>query len=320
MSGIGGRSPDKRWRLLAVIGILPVAIAAIFMLTSTPLMHSPETPDWTRVEGVIGLNGSVLPDGTFIISLPRDDIQIIIEDVKLNQEMAMHSWVAFTDMGHEAMMMGDLTLTTEELWITQNQLLRDGIDITAIHNTLNNETPQVFDLHISGKGDPVKMAEAVRNATKAAKITYSDNTGNTSKKYFTGKEHVDQILGTSGTVEGGILQYSIPRAEKIMDDGMELSPYMDVATQLKFQALPENSAAITGEFVMTADEVEPVLRTLNDNGIHVTALHMHMLTEEPRLFYLHFWAVGDQLALARGLRDAVNQTNSVKAGYTEIKK
>lgn len=290
------------------------------MVSNSPLTHNAESSNWTTVERVIGNNGTVLPDGTFMISLPRNDVQIIVGDIKLNREMAMDSWIVFADMGHETMMMGDLTLTTPELWIVQNQLLQEGVEISAIHNILNNETPQVFDLHISGKGDPVKMAEAVNNATKAARITFSRSSSDPVTQNFPGKTDIDQILMANGKVEGEVLQYSIPRMEKITEDGMELAPYMDVATQLKFQALPEDEAAVTGEFVMTGDEVEPVLRTLNANSIHVTALHMHMLTEEPRLFYLHFWAVGDQLALARGLRDAVNQTNSVKAGYTEIKK
>ena len=282
------------------------------MVSNSPLTHNAESSNWTTVERVIGNNGTVLPDGTFMISLPRNDVQIIVGDIKLNREMAMDSWIVFADMGHETMMMGDLTLTTPELWIVQNQLLQEGVEISAIHNILNNETPQVFDLHISGKGDPVKMAEAVNNATKAARITFSRSSSDPVTQNFPGKTDIDQILMANGKVEGEVLQYSIPRMEKITEDGMELAPYMDVATQLKFQALPEDEAAVTGEFVMTGDEVEPVLRTLNANSIHVTALHMHMLTEEPRLFYLHFWAVGDRLALARGLRDAVNQTNSVK--------
>jgi hypothetical protein len=270
------------------------------------------TTDWSTVAQAVGMNGTMLPGGIFTISLPRDDIRVSIGDVELASEMGVDSWMSFMDMGNESAMMADLVLTPSELRVVQKEVLGEGLKITAIHTTLAGEKPQVFDLHVEGTGDPAMMARAILNATRSAGITYTSSPHEPRPQPWVGMEETSRILGVEGKADGGIVHYVIPRAGKVTAEGMEMPPYWDVSTQLKFQPLAGNSTAVTGEFVLTADEVEPAIRALNDNDITVTALHSHMLTEEPRLFYVHFWAVGDHVKLARGLREAIDRTNSTK--------
>lgn len=301
--------------------IMPVLVLALLVITATGSTINgaggPGNLIYSRdaIETAMGAKGAELPDGVLMIGLYRDDLQVRVGNVTLAQAMALDSWIAFADMGHGAMMMGDIVLTSDEMGAVQDHLQRDGINITAIHNTLIGETPQVYDLHIGGEGDPVQMAGAVRSALDYARVPYhgsaNDGDSTTSRPYSLDSAGIDRIIGTSGTPEDGVMVYRAPRAEKITENGMEMPASFDVATVLKFQPLPENRAAIAGEFVLISPEVNPVIRALNNNGILVTATHTHMLDEEPRLFYLHFWATGDQAKLARGLREALDRTNSL---------
>jgi len=265
---------------------------------------------WADVERVVGIKGAGHTGGIFTISLPRDDMAVTIGDVVLDREIGLDSWISFRGMGDMSMMMGDLVLTAPELRIVQRDLQHTGINITAIHTTLIGEAPQVYDLHIEGMGDPIGMAGAIMNATRSAGVSYSSRIAGPAPESWPDKASIDGIIGAEGSIEGRILSYSIPRTNPVTADGMVLPPDWDVATKLKLQPLPDHTAAAAGEFVLTAGEVSPVIRALNDNGITVTALHSHMLIEEPRLFYLHFWAVGDRTKLARGLHDAISQTSS----------
>lgn len=297
---------------VTAIALLVIATAGVALYASGGPGNSTFAPE--AIQTALGAKGTALPDGVFMISLPRDDLRVTVGNVTLDPAMALDSWIAFADMGHGAMMMGDLVLTPAEMGPVQEQIRRDGISITAIHNTLIGETPQVYDLHIGGEGDPVLMAGAVRAALDYAHVPYgSANDGGSSASwpYSLDVGGIDRIMGTGGTRDGGVLLYRAPRAEKITENGMAIPASFDVASVLKFQPLPENRAAVAGEFVLTGGEVNPVIGALNDNGITVTATHTHMLAEEPRLFYLHFWATGDPAKLARGLREALDRTNSL---------
>jgi hypothetical protein len=306
---VGSKSLQRAF--LAISGIAAIILFCIVSASVASHQHNTDS-SWAGVEQALGTKGTLLPDGVFMAELPRDDLQVSIGDVALARPMALHSFVAFMDMGQQgSIVMGDLVLQPQELHVVQSNLLSGGLDITAIHNTLVGETPQVYDVHFEGKGDPVKIAGAVRAALESAKVPYriskfwqSDSIPGTFDIHS-----IDAVMGVKGTYEDGVVHYSMPRAEKIMENGMEIPQSMDVATSIKLQPLPDNKVAVAGEYVLLADEVQPVMRALNYNGITVTATHTHMLTEEPRLFYLHVWAVGDPVAVARGLRDAIDQTN-----------
>src|SRR5205807_7702535 len=126
---------------------------------------------------------------------------------------------------------------------------------------------------------------------------------------------LDQIIGAKGQANGGVYQFGVPRRDPITENGMQIAPAgpLGVATAINFQPTGGGNAAITGDFVLTGEEVNPVIKALRSNGIEVTAVHSHMLDEQPRLFFLHFWANDDALKLARGLRAALDKTASTKS-------
>ena len=255
------------------------------------------------------------PGGVFKIGLPRNDLRVTIRGVQINPVLALGSWVAFKKMGNEATVMGDLVLTEGEVGPVLWSLQESGIDTTALHNHVLDESPRVMYMHISGHGDAVKLAEAIHRALVYTKTPLETPSNVTLKREPPDQmdfRPVERILGRTGKDNNGVYQFSIARAEKIMDGEMEVPPAMGVATAFNFQPTGEGRAAITGDFVLIAGEVNPVIHALRENGIAVTAIHSHMLTESPRLFFMHFWANDDALKLARGLRVALDKTSSSK--------
>jgi hypothetical protein len=210
--------------------------------------------------------------------------------------------------------MGDLVLTEDEVKPVMLKLQEGGIEETALHNHLMWESPRVMYMHIASHGDPVQLAKAIHAALMLSKTPGPDASPAAQAAADLGfdEKQVEQILGQSGKVNGGVLQISVPRSETITDSKMTVPPSMGVATALNFQPTGNGKAAITGDFVLLGNEVNPVIRALRDNGIEVTALHSHMLTEEPRLFFMHFWANDDALKLAKGLRAALDKTHLAK--------
>ena len=210
--------------------------------------------------------------------------------------------------------MGDLVLTETEIEPVMLKLQEGGIHESALHNHLIGESPHVMYMHISSHGDAVRMAKAIHEALALTKTPGPDAgaASPTTAELGFDQKQVEQVLGHAGKVNGGVLQISVPRSETIKDSGMVVPPAMGVATALNFQPTGSGKAAITGDFVLLGSEVNPVMKTLRQNGIQVTALHSHMLMEEPRLFFMHFWANEDAVKLAKGLRAALDVTNSVK--------
>jgi hypothetical protein len=194
-----------------------------------------------------------------------------------------------------------------------SELLAQGLSVTALHNHLNEVSPHVMYMHYGGRGDVVKLAKSIRTALGASGTPFGESAASASAAGpAIDQAQVEAALGRSGRIINGILQVGVPRAERITDSGMELLPAMGVATAINFQPTGNGKAAITGDFVLIAGEVNAVARTLRGHGIEVTALHNHALADSPRLFYMHFWANDDAVKLARGLRAALDQTNSAK--------
>jgi hypothetical protein len=269
--------------------------------------------DWKKVEDAMGRPGQVQPGDVMRFSMPRKDLHVVLNGVEIKPALALGSWVAFKRDGSGAMVMGDLVLTEDEVQPVMAKLQEGGILESAIHNHLMWESPRVLYMHIAGHGDPVQMAKAIHDAVALSKTPGPDATpaAQPGELGFDQKQ-VEQILGHNGKVNGGVLQVSAPRSEAITDSGMTVPPSMGVATAVNFQPTGNGKAAITGDFVLLGSEVNPVMKTLRQNGIAVTALHSHMLTEEPRLFFMHFWANDDAVKLAKGLRAALDNTNSAK--------
>jgi Domain of Unknown Function (DUF1259) len=306
-------------RFTRVIRLLFVSLIFVCFgqsISAQAVGSAPETSGggWKQVESSMGRSGQVQPGNVIKFAMPRTDLQVTLDGVKIKAGFALGSWVAFMQDGTAAMVMGDLVLTEDEVQPVITSLQESGINQSAIHNHLIGESPRVMYVHISSHGEAVQMATAIRKALALTKTPAPDTTPAAEpapEPAFDAKQ-VEQILGHDGKIKNGVLQVAVPRAETITDAGMKVPPSMGVATALNFQLMGSGRAAITGDFVLLATEVNPVIKALREHGIAVTALHTHMLREEPRLFFMHFWAVDDALKLAKGLRAALDHTNSAK--------
>ena len=270
--------------------------------------------DWKAVGQALGKEGSMQPGDVYKVSLPRSDLQVTVGGVQIKPALALGAWVAFKKSGDATMVMGDLVLTEDEVMPVMTKLQEGGIQQTALHNHILHESPRVMYMHISATGDAMKIAKAIHDALSLSKtpLTAPAGGGDQSQDLGIDTKQLDQIIGQSGKANGGVYQYSVPRAEAVNDNGMEVPPSMGVATAINFQPTGGGKAAVTGDFVLIASEVNPVIKALRDNGIEVTALHSHMLTESPRLFFMHFWANDDAQKLARGLRAALDKMSLKK--------
>ena len=270
--------------------------------------------DWGKVDQALGKPGTNQPGGVHKFGLPRSDLKVTVDGVAIKPTLALGSWIGFMPMGTGAMFMGDLVLTENEIEPVMKRLVEDGIEITAIHNHLLRTSPAVFYMHVGGQGDPVKLAQSlhaglalsqtplVAPAPAAAPTTIDLDTA-----------AIDAGLGAKGTINGGVYQFNIPRAEIISEAGMAIPPSLGTAIAINFQPTAAGKAAITGDFVLLGKEVNPVLKTLREHGIEVTALHSHMIDDSPHLFFMHFWANDDVAKLTHGLRAALDLANVKKA-------
>lgn len=299
--------------------LLPLAVA----FAATCAVPASAAPDWTAVDRALGRAGTEQTGGVRRYGFPRSDLNVQLDGVAVKPALALGSWAAFQPMGDQVMVMGDLVLTHEEVNPVMSRLLASGFTITALHNHLLRSAPATMYMHISGHGDPVKLATALREALAASRTPLAAPSrdsqppsagAGSSPPVALDTAALDQVMGAKGKPNGGIYQFSFPRAEKLTDGGMPAPASMGTATAINFQPTGSGRAAITGDFVLTAAEVDPVLRALRTNGIEVTALHNHMLDDQPRLFFMHFWANDDAAKLARGLRAALDKTNVARPG------
>jgi hypothetical protein len=264
------------------------------------------TPDWTQVAAALGKTGTESA-GVYRVGLPRSDLHVTLDGVTLKPTLALGSWVAFAPMGDKTMVMGDLVLTEGEIGPVMMKLAAQGIDITALHNHLFRARPATFYMHIYGEGDAVTLAHAVHDALALSKTPFAAAPAQgTPPKIDLDTATIDKILGAQGKIAGGVYQVNVPRSQLPTEGGMPLPTPLGTAEAINFQPTGKGKAAITGDFVLIASEVNPVLRALRDNGIEVTALHSHMLNEEPRLFFMHYWAHDDLGKLLKGLRAALD--------------
>ena len=271
-----------------------------------------QAPSWSAVDSALGRSGGAQPGGVMKYSFPRSDLQVTAAGVQLKPALALGSWLAFKAVGGgHVMAMGDLVLTEDEITPVMRALQAGGVEQTAVHNHVLHETPRVMYMHISAHGDATTIARAVRSALAESRTPL----GTPSAPSAPSAADLDtagiaRALGVAGKLNGVVYQVSVPRRETIREGKHEIPPAMGVATAINFQPTGGGKAAITGDFVMRASEVNDVIRALQQGGIESTALHSHMLTEEPRLFFMHFWANDDAVRLAGVLRTALAKTNS----------
>jgi len=268
--------------------------------------------DWKKVDEALGRTGAVSGE-VHRYGFPRADLSVTLDGVTIKPALALGGWVVFKPAHGEAMVMGDLVLLDTEINPVMARLIENGLEITAIHNHVLRANPPTFYMHVGGHGDAAKLAGAIRTALAESKTPLTVGVPSAAAPppaVDLDTAQLEQILGAKGQANGGVYQFGIPRRDPVSEGGMQLVPAapMGVATAINFQSTGGGKAAITGDFVLTANEVNPVVKALRENGIEVTAIHSHMLTEQPRLIFLHFWANDDAPKLARGLRAALDRT------------
>ena len=270
-------------------------------------------PDWRAVDQAIGVEGVPQPDGAHRYNFPRRDLNVVLDGVKLKPALALGSWLAFLPAGDGVMVMGDLVLTGEEVNPVMKKLESNGVRITALHNHLLRSAPSTMYMHVGAHGDAVALAKVFHAGLSESKTPFGPAPA-ASPATPSGVKiaDLDAILKAKGKDNGGVYQYGFPRAETLKEGGMTLSGSLGAGTAINFQPTTGGKAAITGDFVMTAAEVNPVIDALQKGGIEITALHNHMLDDEPRLFFMHFWANDDASKLAKGLRGALDRMNLAK--------
>jgi Domain of Unknown Function (DUF1259) len=273
--------------------------------------------DWSAVDAAMGRPSVAQPNDVHRYNFPRGDLHVTVNGVEIKPALALGGWVAMKPYAGGVMAMGDLVLVDSEVEPVLTRLQQGGVEQTAIHHHLLHDTPHVTYMHVHAHGDAVRIAQTLRAAMSATGAPAAvpappPATPNlmAPTPFIIDTVAIAQTLGYTGRLTGGVYQVSAPRAEAIRDGDFEVPANMGVATAINFQPTAAGRAAITGDFVLLAAEVNPVIRALRDNGIEVTSLHSHLLGEEPRLYFMHFWANDDALKLARGLRAALDQTNS----------
>jgi Domain of Unknown Function (DUF1259) len=300
-----------------------VAIVVAFAMAATMQMfteslvsaaHAQEV-DWQKVDDAFGRKAAVSGD-VHRYGFPRTDLSVTLDGVTIKPAFALGGWIALKPAHGGVMAMGDLVLLESEVNPVMLKLIEGGLEITAVHNHLLRASPNTVYMHVGGHGDAAKVAAVIRDALGASKTPLVAPTpASPPPAIDLDTAQLDQIIGAKGQANGGVYQFGVPRRDPIVEGGMQLSPVwpMGVATAINFQPTGSGKAAITGDFVLVGEEVNPVINALRTNGIEVTALHSHMLGEQPRLYFMHFWANDDAIKLAKGLRAALDKTASTKS-------
>jgi hypothetical protein len=294
--------------------ILLWLVVSIFAASFATVATAQEI-NWQKVDDALGRKPAVSGD-VRRYGFPRSDLTVTLDGVTIKPALALGGWVAFKPMHGEAMVMGDLVLLESEINPVMLKMIEGGLDITAVHNHLLRASPATFYMHVGGHGDPTKMAAVIHDALAVSKTPLSmPAAAGPPPAVDLDTAQLDHIMGAKGQANGGVYQFNVPRRDPVNMEGMAMTPPapLGAAIGLNFQPTGGGKAAITGDFVLTSDEVNPVIRALRTNGIDVTAVHSHMLDEQPRLFFLHFWAVDDAMKLAKGLRAALDKTATAKS-------
>ncbi len=295
-----------QFRAIDVVGV----VLGVLTMLGTAVVAVAAPPDWKAVEQALGKSGQLQPGDVFRVGMPRTDLNVTVKGVPVKAGFALGSYAAFRQVGDQAMVMGDLVLLDAEVPAVMSGLFASGLEVTAVHNHLAEMSPHVLYMHYEGHGDAVQLARGLRQALSASATPFGGSAAPAASGPTLDPKPIEQALGRQGRdVGGGVFQVTVPRVETITAMGHPLLPAMGVVTVMNFQATTDGKAAITGDFVLLDQEVNPVARALRQHGIDVTAIHNHGLADTPRLFYMHFWANDDPARLAAALKAALDQTN-----------
>jgi hypothetical protein len=280
------------WLLLIWGLVLPLAVRSQGVST-------------TAIDQALGRSGQKTGE-VYKVGFPRTDLQVTVHGLAIKPGLALGSWAAFTGTDDHAIVMGDLVLLEDEVNPVIDKLRGAGFEITAIHNHLIDETPHVLYVHYMGHGPAAQLTASLKDALSVSKTPLEKPAPPADEAAPPAWVNtVQDSVGRRGTFKGGVLSYAVARSDQITMEGMTVAPAAGVAEAINFQAADSGQVATTGDFVLTATEVNPVLSELRAHHIAVTALHSHMLTEQPRLFFMHFWAVGDPQSVGAGIKAAL---------------
>ncbi len=289
-----------------------IAMLAGALALITSAAAAQQQVDWDKVDAAFGRKPAAVAGDVHRYGFPRTDLNVTVDGVTIKPAFALGGWIALKPAHGGVMAMGDLVLLETEINPVLSKLIEGGLEITAIHNHVLRGNPATFYMHVGGHGDAVKIATAIRAALAESKPPLAPATPGASPPPAIELDtaQLDQIIGVKGQANGGVYQMGVPRRDPITEGGVKLEPVgpMGMATAINFQPTGGGKAAITGDFVLIGEEVNPVIKVLRQNGIEITAIHSHMLTEQPRLIFMHFWANDDAIKLARGLRAALDKT------------
>lgn len=289
--------------------------AAALVVASSTVVSAQAKPfaNAAAVEAALGRKGAPQPDGVLKFSFPRSDMSVVVRGVAVKPGLALGSWIAFADAtGGGAMVMGDLVLAESEVNPVMRALQDGNVEATALHNHVMGAEPVVMYMHIHAHGDPAAIAKTLHAALALTKTPLGAPGAPAAVALDLDTTAIATALGIKGKANGPVYQIAVPRSETITQDGQTVPPSMGIATSINFQSTGGGKAAITGDFVLRDSEVNAVARALRANGIDVTAIHSHMLGENPRLYFMHFWANDNAVTLAKGLRAALDKTASKK--------
>jgi hypothetical protein len=292
-----------------------VQMLAIGVLATAANAATAQEIDWKKVDEAIGRSAAVSGD-VHRYGFPRTDLTVTVDGVTIKPSFALGGWTAFKPAHGGVMVMGDVVLLETEIKPVMTKAIENGLEITAVHNHLLRGSPATFYMHVGGHGDPVKLATALRTALAESKTPLTPPAPAASPPAIDlDTSQLDQIIGAKGQNNGGVYAFGVPRRDAVTENGMQIAPAgpMGLATGINFQPTGGGKAAITGDFVLTGAEVNPVIKALREHDIEVTAVHSHMLDEQPRLIFMHFWANDDAIKLAKGLRAALDKTASAKS-------
>jgi Domain of Unknown Function (DUF1259) len=292
-----------------------VQLLAIGALATSATAATAQEIDWKKVDEAIGRSAAVSGD-VHRYGFPRTDLTVTVDGVTIKPAFALGGWTAFKPAHGGVMVMGDVVLLETEIKPVMTKAIENGLEITAVHNHLLRGSPATFYMHVGGHGDPVKVASAIRTALAESKTPLTPPAPPAQPPAIDlDTAQLDQIIGAKGQNNGGVYAFGVPRRDAVSENGMQIAPAgpMGLATGINFQPTGGGKAAITGDFVLIGTEVNPVIKALREHDIEVTAVHSHMLDEQPRLIFMHFWANDDAIKLAKGLRAALDKTASAKS-------
>ncbi len=277
-----------------------------FCVLLIPILVRAQGVSTGPIDQALGRSGQKTGE-VYKISFPRTDLHVSVHGLAIKPGLALGSWAAFLGTDDNAMVMGDLVLLENELNPVIAKLRSSGFEISAVHNHLMEETPHVMYVHYAGHGPAAQLATSLRAALSISKTPLEKPAAVAEEAAPPAwVKSVEDAVGRKGTFKGGVLSYGVPRSDAITMGGMTIAPAAGVAEGINFQAADSGKVATTGDFVLTAEEVNPVISELQGHQISVTALHSHMLTEQPRLFFMHFWSVGSPESVGEGIKAALS--------------